>query len=172
EDLYEWILWEQERLAILTQWKQWDELLVRIERLPTDIPNQFKQQVTTYQARAFLETGQTITTRKILRQQLWLTGAGESSEYETWRRQVIESYIKEGRIEDARVSMLRFDQDFDNSDIDWLLLRARVLIEAGRYEQAILVLQGLEGWIIALDGMPLETPQPITEDILLAPAQR
>ncbi len=153
EDLYEWILWEQERLAILTQWKQWDELLVRIEGLPTDIPNQFKQQVTTYQARAFLETGQTITTREILRQQLWLTGAGESSEYETWRRQVIESYIKEGRIEDARVSMLRFDQDFDNSDIDWLLLRARVLIEAGRYEQAILVLQGLDGWPARLTSM-------------------
>jgi hypothetical protein len=27
-DLYEWILWEQERLAILAQWKQWDQLLI------------------------------------------------------------------------------------------------------------------------------------------------
>ena len=31
EDLYQWILWEQQRLAILAQWKQWDQLLVRIE---------------------------------------------------------------------------------------------------------------------------------------------
>jgi hypothetical protein len=29
DDLYEWILWEQERLAILAQWKQWDQLLIR-----------------------------------------------------------------------------------------------------------------------------------------------
>jgi len=42
EDLYEWILWEQERLAILTQWQQWDELLVRIEGLPADVPKMFR----------------------------------------------------------------------------------------------------------------------------------
>lgn len=31
--------------------------------------------------------------------------------------------------------------------------------------------RGLEGWVVALDGMPLEVPQPLTE-ITLAPAQR
>jgi FtsP/CotA-like multicopper oxidase with cupredoxin domain len=31
--------------------------------------------------------------------------------------------------------------------------------------------QGLEGWVIALDGMPLEQPQPL-EQLILAPAQR
>lgn len=31
--------------------------------------------------------------------------------------------------------------------------------------------RGLEGWIVALDGMPLETPQPLGE-LTLAPAQR
>lgn len=35
-----------------------------------------------------------------------------------------------------------------------------------------LELQGLEGWIIALDGMPLEAPQPVEGRFLLAPAQR
>ncbi|WP_371685670.1 multicopper oxidase family protein [Tropicimonas sp. IMCC6043] len=35
-----------------------------------------------------------------------------------------------------------------------------------------LQLQGLDGWIVALDGMPLEMPQPIPETFLLAPAQR
>ena len=43
-DLYEWILWEQERLRILSEWEQWDELLVRVEGLPTDVPIQFQQQ--------------------------------------------------------------------------------------------------------------------------------
>ncbi len=27
EDLFEWILWEQERYTILSQWQQWDDLL-------------------------------------------------------------------------------------------------------------------------------------------------
>lgn len=146
QDLYEWILWEQERLAILAQWKQWDQLLIRIEGLPVDIPNQFKQQAATYQARAYLELGQTVTARQILRQQLWQPAAGDASEYETWRREIIESYIEDGRIEDARVAMLRFDQDFDSTDLAWLLLRARVLIESGRYEQAILILREQKAW--------------------------
>jgi len=146
EDLYEWILWEQERLAILTQWQQWDELLVRIEALPVDIPKQFKRQAATYQARAFLRLGQSPTAREVLRQQLWQADASESAEYETWRRQIIKSYLGDGRIEDARIALLRFDQDFDSDDLDWLLLRARVLIEAGRYEQAIQILQGHEAW--------------------------
>ena len=145
-DLYEWILWEQERLAILAQWKQWDQLLIRIEGLPGDIPNQFKQQAATYQARAFLALGQSVSARQILRQQLWQPTAGEASDYESWRRLIIESYIEDGRIEDARVAMLRFDQDFDSTDLAWLLLRARILIESGRYEQAILILRGQEAW--------------------------
>ncbi len=153
EDLYEWILWEQERLAILAQWKQWDRLLVRTEGLPNDIPNQFKQQAATYQARAFLELGQTETARQVLRQQLWQATAGESEDYETWRRQIIESYIEDGRIEDARVAMLRFDQDFNSTDLAWLLLRARVLIESGRYEQTILILRDQDAWQAKLTSM-------------------
>jgi tetratricopeptide (TPR) repeat protein len=153
EDLYEWIHWEQERLAILAHWKQWDQLLVRIEALPDDIPQQFKQQAATYQARAFLELGQTVTARKILRQQLWQPVAGEASGYESWRRQIIESYIEDGRVEDARVAMLRFDQDFDSTDLAWLLLRARVLIESGRYEQAVLILRDQKAWQARLISM-------------------
>jgi len=146
EDLYEWILWEQERFAILTQWQQWDQLLVRLEAMPADVPLQFKRQATTYQARAFLALGQNPTAREILRQQLWQTNARESAEYETWRRQVIESYLGDGRIEDARVALLRFDQDFDAKDLEWLLLRARVLIESDRNEQAMLILQEEKSW--------------------------
>lgn len=145
QDLFEWILWEQERFAILTEWRQWDQLLIRIEALPDDIPNQFKLQAATYEARAYLELGQSVTARKILRDQLW-QGLGDSSEYETWRRMVIESYIDDGRVEDARVAMLRFDQDFDTTDLGWLLLRSRVLIESGRYEQAIRLLSGRDEW--------------------------
>ena len=146
DDLYEWILWEQERLAILAQWQQWDELLVRTEGLPADVPRQFKRQAATYQVRAFIELGQGPTAREVLRQHLWEPGASESAEYETWRRQVIESYLGDGRIQDARIALLRFDQDFDSDDLDWLLLRARVLIEAGRFEQAVLILQDHDAW--------------------------
>ncbi len=146
EDLYQWILWEQERLSILARWQQWDQMLVRIEGLPGDIPAQFERQVATHRARAYLELGQTRTAREALRAQLWRLEAGEAEDYQVWRQLIIESYLQDGRIEDARIAMLRFDQDFDNGDLEWLLLRARVLIEAGRDEQAILILQQQEDW--------------------------
>ncbi len=33
-------------------------------------------------------------------------------------------------------------------------------------------LEGLSGWTVALDGMPLTTPEPLTGELVLAPAQR
>ena len=146
QDLYQWIAWEQERLAILIKWRQWDRLLVRLESLPADLPLQFKRQAATHKARAFLELEQNATAREILRQQLWQSDISEAAEYEVWRRQVIESYLGDGRFEDARVAMLRFDQDFDADDLAWLLLRARVLIESGRDEQAVEMLRGENAW--------------------------
>jgi len=145
-DLYEWILWEQERYIILSRWQEWNELLVRLENLPSDLPEQFRYQVATYKIRAYLEIGQTDTARRLLREQLWLTSAGTAPEYQTWRRQVISSYLKDGRLEDARITMLRFNQDFDTDGESWVLLRADVLIRSGRYDQAIQILDGVEGW--------------------------
>ena len=145
-DLYEWILWEQERYQILSKWQQWDELLVRIERLPDDLPLQFKSQATTYRVKAYLELGQTATARKILRQQLWHSPSDSNDDVQIWRRLLIISYIKDNRLEDAQVAMLRFDQDFEANDPDWLILRATVLIQAGRYQSAISVLKGLDSW--------------------------
>ena len=153
QNLYEWILWEQERLAILSRWQQWDQLLVRVEGLPADIPAQFQQQAASYKARAFLELGQTRSARQVLREQLWQELPRDSADYETWRRLIIESYVEDGRTEDARVAMLRFDQDFDSSELSWLLLRARVLIESQRYEQAIRVLQGRDEWQAKMTSM-------------------
>ena len=145
-DLYEWILWEQERYAILSKWQQWDKLIVRIERLPDDLPIQFKNQATTHRIKAYLELDQTVTARNILRQQLWQSTSDSNVDEQTWRRQIIISYIKDNRLADAQVAMRRFDQDFQVETPDWLLLRATVLIQAERYETAIQLLKELDSW--------------------------
>jgi hypothetical protein len=146
QDLYEWILWEQERFKILTDWKQWNKLLVRIESLPKDLPEQFLQQASSYQIRAYIELGQYKTARALLRDRLWNVDAGSSSEYKNWRQLLIETYLNENRIDDARIAMLRFQQDFEQGDKDWILLRARVLMQARRYEEAIAVLSNRLDW--------------------------
>jgi len=50
-------------------------------------------------------------------------------------------------------------------------LRLR-LVNASNARIFRLGLMGLEGWLMALDGMPLETPAPLTATLTLAPAQR
>ncbi|MDQ7071630.1 MAG: multicopper oxidase family protein [Rhodobacterales bacterium] len=50
-------------------------------------------------------------------------------------------------------------------------LRLR-LINAANARIFVLQLAGLEGWIVALDGMPLPAPHPVSEDLVLAPGQR
>jgi FtsP/CotA-like multicopper oxidase with cupredoxin domain len=50
-------------------------------------------------------------------------------------------------------------------------LRLR-LINAANARIFVLRLVGLSGWQVALDGMPLLTPQPVAQELILAPAQR
>ena len=50
-------------------------------------------------------------------------------------------------------------------------MRLRI-INAANARIFVLALAGLEGWIIALDGMPLATPDPVAKEFLLGPGQR
>lgn len=50
-------------------------------------------------------------------------------------------------------------------------LRLR-LINSANARIFVLRLQGLTGWTVALDGMPLDTPEPVMGELILAPAQR
>ena len=145
-DLYQWIVWEQEKYKILSHWQQWHRLLETLESLPADIPVQFQHQVATYKAQAYLALGQTGAARQVLREQLWQERVDLIDEYQTWRRLIIESYLQEGREENARIAMLRFEQDFESQSASWLLQRATILIQTGRYDQAIQVLAGQQSW--------------------------
>ncbi len=50
-------------------------------------------------------------------------------------------------------------------------LRLR-LINASNARIFVLRLAGLDGWTVALDGMPLPAPEPVEAELILAPAQR
>ncbi len=146
EALYEWILWEQERYRILNEWEQWNDLLIRIEGLPADLPEPFLQQASTYRIRAYIKLGQNETARRLLRQQLWQIDAGGSTEYKAWRELIIETYLNQQQNENARIAMLRFQQDFGRGDKDRTLLRARVLMQSERYDEVIALLDSRLDW--------------------------
>ncbi len=61
--------------------------------------------------------------------------------------------------------------DFTMSAITGERLRLR-LINAANARIFGLRLEGMKAWTVALDGMPLDRPEALSEDIILAPAQR
>ncbi|SFC91879.1 Multicopper oxidase with three cupredoxin domains (includes cell division protein FtsP and spore coat protein CotA) [Tropicimonas isoalkanivorans] len=74
-----------------------------------------------------------------------------------------------GRLGNIVVTNGRFNHSMTAKHKERLRLR---LINAANAKIFELALEGLEGWIVALDGMPLDAPEPISETFLLAPAQR
>jgi FtsP/CotA-like multicopper oxidase with cupredoxin domain len=50
-------------------------------------------------------------------------------------------------------------------------LRLRI-INAANARLFLLALAGIEGWVVAIDGMPLPTPEPVGETMLLGPGER
>ncbi|MBP0483530.1 multicopper oxidase family protein [Sagittula salina] len=63
----------------------------------------------------------------------------------------------------------RFDHGLTARQNDRLRLR---LINSATARIFVLRLQGMTGWTVALDGMPLATPEPLGAELILAPAQR
>ncbi len=63
----------------------------------------------------------------------------------------------------------RFEQSQEVSQNQRLRLR---LINAANARIFVLALAGMEGWTVALDGMPLSQPEPVTEALILGPGQR
>ena len=63
----------------------------------------------------------------------------------------------------------RFDFSLEAEQNERLRLR---LINAANARIFVLRLEGMTGWKVALDGMPLAQPEPVSAEIILAPAQR
>lgn len=63
----------------------------------------------------------------------------------------------------------RFDLSLDVKQNERLRLR---LINAANARIFVLTLSGMDGWTVALDGMPLPGPEPVTEALILGPGQR
>ncbi|WP_068113567.1 multicopper oxidase family protein [Tropicimonas marinistellae] len=74
-----------------------------------------------------------------------------------------------GRVGNIAVTNGVFNATLTAEQNERLRLRLINVANAKIFE---LELRGLEGWVVALDGMPLDSPIRISERLLLAPAQR
>ena len=139
-----WARWEQERISIYEAQGDWSAVVARLKRLPRAAPADFAVWAENTMARAEVELGHSRRARERLARLIWAEHHEFTAEQLAgWRRLIIRSYLTEGRVGDAQTAMLRYQLDYDDGGEEWRLLRARVLVRAGRAEEAELLLEGL-----------------------------
>jgi len=149
----DWYAFEYKRILLMAALDQWQQILERTQWLfDTSIP---EKQIT-HKIRLWFETQQVMAKLQLkqsepallqLQGMLWDSSAEQRdpSLPAIWRRLVIRSYLQMQRDDDARRALVRYELDYktDETDEDWSMLQAQVLMRTHRPQQAIQLLQPL-----------------------------
>ena len=134
-DLGAWMRWNKERIAILASSRQWPVLALVDTELPAELPADYLAWLASVKSQALLAMGQAAAARETLLDAVW-TSPVAADNLPEWRHLIIQTYLEEGRGEDAFTAMIRHRQDYGESSRAAQILRARVLLSNGRPEDA------------------------------------
>lgn len=135
----QWLSWERVRVRIMQKHARWQDLAQRIDEYPEDLPEAFLRWSEVHQVSALINAGDYVEARNRLRALIWRPAQGDR--LLELRHLVMQSYLEQGRINDAHAAMLRFHQDYGEQEESAILLRARVLLAAGRAGESYALLQ-------------------------------
>ncbi len=142
-DQAKWLRWERMRVRIMEQRGDWSVLEQHLATLPSEAPADFRIWAMTRRARALVFDNRPQAARQVLRDLIWLDKEADSAQLAEWRQLVIQSYLREGRTEDAYVAMLRFHQDYGDGNSEAMLTRARVLLASNHPTEALSLLKSM-----------------------------
>ena len=144
KDARQWMRWERMRIRILEEHELWQPLADSLEELPAELPDDFHDWALGRRANALILSGHSEAARQLLRGLIWRPeGEVDSGQLAAYRQLVMQSYLHEGRIDDAYAAMLRFHQDYGDGDREAILIRARVLLASGRAAESRPLLEQL-----------------------------
>lgn len=130
-----WADWEALRLNLLAQLGRNAEILLRVEKLPSDAPVHVMRRALFLGGRAALMAGNPPLARRYLARLLWQFGTLDE-EYRQARQFTIESYLAEKKAREAYLAMLRFEQDFKPLSRELAQRFARGLVLQGMEKEA------------------------------------
>jgi hypothetical protein len=139
----QWQRWERVRVRIMQEHGRWAELAEHIGAYPAGLPEEFRHWSELRRAGALINAGDYADARQLLRSLIWrpaVAAERAGQQLAQLRQLVMESYLEEGRIDDAYAAMLRYQQDYGAEDSEALLLRAKVLLAAGRAGESLALL--------------------------------
>ena len=146
EQPIEWLFWEQKRIELLAYTRQWSALIERVNsqqqklntiRVATADRNWFL----TEQVKARIQLKDYVAALRQLRELLWTAPQRVPSRtLANWRRLVIEVYLNQSQLSDARVAMQRYQQDYgvlaEQDGRSWLTIQAELLMQLQQHQQA------------------------------------
>jgi len=110
-DRAEWFAWEILRWDLLYRLKRWPDLLLQVRNVPPDAPDAVRDQALWRRAQALAALHRDAEAREPLARLLWQGGLDAAQAREA-RRLVIDTYFSQDRGDDAYLSILRYQQDF------------------------------------------------------------
>ncbi len=131
----QWAHWERARMELLADAGRWQALLSRADALPAQVPATFLQWARAQEARAALHMNDGARAVRLLRRLIWSYGR-DADELSEWRRLLVRAYLSTGLPQDATKTVLRYEQDYEPTDLEWRRLRARVLLANDRPQEA------------------------------------
>lgn len=142
----EWLFWEQKRIELLAFTRQWSALIERVDaqrqKLNTiKVATADRNWFLTEQVKARIQLRNYPAALKQLRELLWdAPQRVPSRTLANWRRLVIEVYLNQARLSDARMAMQRYQQDYgvlvEEDGRSWLTIQAELLMQLQQYQQA------------------------------------
>lgn len=145
EDPEGWRRYLDARIDILLRGERWSELASLLESLPADLPLAERRRADTLLARAWLAQGEGERAVAILRSLIWSPEPKSDEELRLWRRQLIRAWEAADRLDAARTAIQRFQQDYRDDSRDWSLERARLALRTMAPEEALGLLEDVEG---------------------------
>ncbi len=133
-----WVRWERVRLQALRAQHDWKAIDQRIAVLPKTLKPARRAEFVTLGVRAELALAHGARARRLLRSLLWQGDAApQAAQLRLWRRMLIESYLDDGQLDDARLALLNYQLDYTPQSGKERAVLARVWLRVNEPKRAL-----------------------------------
>lgn len=139
----EWLAWERQIWSLYAYRNKWQDLYERAAQVPPSFPESIRSEALDQAVRALLEQARGTEARRLLIRSM-VSAQLPVPVIREIRKRIIRSYLVDGLLSEAALSMTNYEREFRDSDEDWLMQRAEVFLKLGQPVEAINTLAPLQ----------------------------